>query len=438
MSETKLPDLQNFIGLLGQLRRLQNEKVAAQSGSERKLEVTLKGTKGYLASHVDKLLEEWMGRINEGRLEKSEWDDLKNVAIAVRQTQDSTPLFIPLDTFRTVCLISRNPLKIVHIYSESGTGKHALAELIHEMTQILASKPLEGKTFHQSSISFSTELSRTQIFGIEGKRASGVEQSLGYLEICKAPGSTWFFDEIHDLPDDLQNDLKLVFQNRLKMEFKRIGSTEVQTFSGRLITGSNKDIFAKMQHDFAARIGGLIITLPSLKDWNRRIRNAPDFFRPFLEHQHEELKKQWPNSFHPKAYSDENWKTVFERSGGLSNWRSLSSTIEADFLAALNNGQKYMTPSASNAALEPGQVSSISQGFAQDFIRFLEGYEPGEFQGLRDAALVYLACRYTEEPDESAKSQLENLFDKYFKTGKRSLEDAVRKFRAINGKRKSA
>ncbi|MBI4868742.1 MAG: sigma-54-dependent Fis family transcriptional regulator [Candidatus Wallbacteria bacterium] len=148
------------------------------------------------------------------------------------------------------------------ITGETGTGKGALAELIHR--QGSRSKAPYVKV--DCSVLTPTLL-ESELFGHErGAFTGAVKAREGRFE--RAHGGTIFLDEIGELPLDLQVKLLRVVQD---MEFERVGGDRTLKVDVRVIAATNVDLEkavseGKFRRDLYYRLNVIPIRLPALRE----------------------------------------------------------------------------------------------------------------------------------------------------------------------------
>lgn len=122
----------------------------------------------------------------------------------------------------------------VLILGDSGTGKTFLAKKIHENSR-RGLKPFI--TINCAAIP--KELAESELFGYERNAFTGAAQSgkKGLIEL--AQGGTIFFDEIGDMPVDMQAKLLSFIHDR---KFFRVGGSSEIKVDVRMIFATNKDL----------------------------------------------------------------------------------------------------------------------------------------------------------------------------------------------------
>ena len=150
----------------------------------------------------------------------------------------------------------------VLIGGESGTGKELVAKAIHGQSS-RSKKPFVVV----NCAAIPTHLIQAELFGYEkGAFTGATERKIGKIEA--ANGGLLFFDEIGDLPPDLQGNLLRVLQERT---ITRLGSTQAIPVDFRLVAATHVDlheaILAKrFREDLFYRLNVIHLQLPPLRE----------------------------------------------------------------------------------------------------------------------------------------------------------------------------
>jgi formate hydrogenlyase transcriptional activator len=176
----------------------------------------------------------------------------------------------------------------VLIQGETGTGKELIARAIHKM-----SNRSDKKMMKVDCTSLPPSLIEGELFGREKGAYTGAQcTQLGRFEV--ADGSTLFFDEIGELPLELQGKLLRVLQDR---EFERLGSTKTIRVNVRIIAATNRNLAddvrkGKFREDLFYRLNVFQITVPPLRE---RIEDIPLLTAAFVSEFSKEMGKKVKN-----------------------------------------------------------------------------------------------------------------------------------------------
>lgn len=148
----------------------------------------------------------------------------------------------------------------VLILGETGTGKELVARTIHEL-----SRRSENKIVSLNCGAFTEDLISNELFGHERGAFTGAEQlKKGLLEYAK--GGTVFFDEIGELPLQMQVKLLRVLQERTLM---RVGGNEEIPIDIRVLAATNRNLRdaaeeGSFRKDLYYRLDVITILIPPL------------------------------------------------------------------------------------------------------------------------------------------------------------------------------
>ena len=119
----------------------------------------------------------------------------------------------------------------VLILGETGTGKEVVARAIHQLDG-------RGPFVVVDCSSLVGPLIESELFGYaKGAFTGAHNQKLGLLDA--ANGGTAFFDEIGELPIEMQQKLLRVLQEK---EFRAIGGLSTRSSNFRVIAATNRDL----------------------------------------------------------------------------------------------------------------------------------------------------------------------------------------------------
>src|SRR5580700_975514 len=177
-----------------------------------------------------------------------------------------------------ICEIRRLIEKLGHsrapvlLLGESGTGKEVVARAIH------ASNP-SGEFVAIDCGALVGPLLESELFGhTKGAFTGATETKKGLIEL--ADGGTAFFDEIGDLPPDMQVKLLRLLQEG---EFRPVGSLKQHKVTIRIIAATHHDLArdiarAAFRQDLYYRLNIASLRLPPLRDRKMDIPELTDRF----------------------------------------------------------------------------------------------------------------------------------------------------------------
>ncbi len=188
---------------------------------------------------------------------------------------------------------SSKKLPVIYFQGESGTGKSALARLVHRLSAH------RGQAFHElNCAAIPVTLAESELFGYErGAHDKAFTSKQGYFEI--ANGGTLFLDEIGKTTKEFQSKLLKVLDAG---EFTPLGATKSKHTNCYVILADSEDPIKMCDEDRLLRelwyrVGAFTITLPAVRERiedvellvERRIRSLNE---GVLEEEHKEVSAE--------------------------------------------------------------------------------------------------------------------------------------------------
>jgi transcriptional regulator with PAS, ATPase and Fis domain len=161
----------------------------------------------------------------------------------------------------------------VLLLGETGTGKEVVARAIHNVSPVGPFVPIDCS-------SLVGPLMESELFGhVKGSFTGAVGAKTGLIEL--ADGGTAFFDEIGELPLDLQAKLLRVLQEK---EFRPVGSLLQRRSDFRVIAATNRDLAKDVERgafrrDLFYRLNVVNLKIAPLRD---RKEDIPALIAHFL------------------------------------------------------------------------------------------------------------------------------------------------------------
>jgi DNA-binding NtrC family response regulator len=168
---------------------------------------------------------------------------------------------------------SRNRLPVL-LLGETGTGKEVVARAIHDANPRGQFVPIDCGALVGT-------LMESELFGhVKGSFSGAMENKKGLVEL--ADGGTAFFDEIGDLPLEMQVKLLRLIQER---EFRPVGSLHWRKIDLRVVAATHRDLktestAGRFRQDLYYRLNVMTIHLPPLRE---RREDIPLLLRHFID-----------------------------------------------------------------------------------------------------------------------------------------------------------
>jgi transcriptional regulator with PAS, ATPase and Fis domain len=245
------------------------------------------------------------------------------------------------EVFSIVGKVAKSRANVL-IRGESGTGKELVAKTIH-----YNSDRKDGPFVKLNCAALPESLVESELFGVEGGTATGVEKRIGKFE--QANTGTLFLDEIGDMPLTSQAKVLRVLQER---EFERVGGRRPIAVDVRVITATHKDLEeairgGEFRGDLFYRLNVVAVTVPPLR---QRKADLPGLVKHFLDEYARSERKPIT------SLSKEAWEVILAHSWP-GNVRELQNAIEQ--AVVMCDGEKLM---ASHLPLEVRQATEQAAG----------------------------------------------------------------------------
>jgi DNA-binding NtrC family response regulator len=231
------------------------------------------------------------------------------------------------------------------LLGESGTGKNLVARAIHG-----ASGQASRRFVEVNCAALPAQLLEAELFGYErGAFTDARQTKRGLVEV--ADGGTLLLDEIGSMPLELQAKLLSFLESRT---FRRIGSTQEQSVSLRVIAATNVELATeartgRFREDLFYRLNVASQVLPSL----RHIRSdIPEIARHFTKRAAEYFGKAVP-SLDPAGLAR------LQRHDWPGNARELRNVIERSMI--FSRGPVLQVGELAPAGAAPAPVANALQ-----------------------------------------------------------------------------
>jgi transcriptional regulator with PAS, ATPase and Fis domain len=245
----------------------------------------------------------------------------------------------------------------VLLLGETGTGKEVVARSIHKVNPV-------GPFVTIDCSSMVGPLMESELFGhVKGAFTGAVGQKTGLIE--SADGGTAFFDEIGELPLDLQAKLLRVLQEK---EFRPVGSLIQRRSDFRVVAATNRDLAKEVEkgafrRDLFYRLNVVNVRIAPLRD---RKEDIPALIAHFLARhgRHHTLTQEtleamisydWPGNVRELENCIQHMVAI--NSGPLLHVGELPSMLQNHLLAKKN---QYLSVAVGshNLTKPPGEAAS--------------------------------------------------------------------------------
>lgn len=231
---------------------------------------------------------------------------------------------------------------------ESGTGKSALARIVHSWS------PRAGGPFATISCPMlSAELLASELFGhARGAFTGATADAPGRVESCA--GGTLFLDEIGELPPEIQPKLLRLLQEK---EYERVGESRTRKADVRIVAATHVDLSdavrqGRFREDLYWRLDVVPLVLPPLRE---RRDDIPALAEAILDRIAGEQKL----GFSPDALE------VLRKRDWPGNIRELSNVIERAAVLSespILGAEHFAAPTRpGTTTLEPGALLPLER-----------------------------------------------------------------------------
>jgi len=238
------------------------------------------------------------------------------------------------ELLREIELIAASPVPTVLVTGESGTGKQAVARMLHD-----GSTRAGGPFVELNASAIPDALVESELFGHErGAFSDARERKLGLVEV--ADGGTLFLDEVGDLGVGAQAKLLTFLEQRT---FRRVGATGARRVDARVVAATNRPLATmvnerRFREDLFYRLNAITIHLPALRE---RLEDVRPLAEHFVAQSAQELNRRF------KALAPET-VGLLQRHSWPGNVRELKAVIAR---AVLLHDEDTLQPAHLPAAL---------------------------------------------------------------------------------------
>jgi len=234
----------------------------------------------------------------------------------------------------------------VLLLGETGTGKEVVARTVH-------SQGPAGPFVAIDCAAIVGPLMESELFGhVKGAFTGATGNKPGLIEM--ANGGTAFFDEIGELPLEMQSKLLRVLQEH---EFRPVGSLQTRKSSFRVIAATNRDLLREVERgtfrrDLYYRLNVVTVRLAPLRD---RKEDLPVLLDHFLR------------MYGPRHVLSSELREMLMNYDWPGNVRELENCVQ--HMVALNSGPVLHPADAPSAVLNaaigisPDVMSGSSEGY---------------------------------------------------------------------------
>jgi len=190
------------------------------------------------------------------------------------------------DLVRQITIVATNPVPVLLLLGETGTGKQVLTRHFHD-----ASGRAGGPLVELNCSAIPEALIESELFGHErGAFSDARERKLGLVEV--ADGGTLFLDEVGDLGPAAQAKLLTFLEQRT---FRRVGATATRSVDVRIVAATNRDLRQMVaarafREDLWYRLSAFALRVPPLRE---RPEDVAPLAQAFLVDASRQYRRRW-------------------------------------------------------------------------------------------------------------------------------------------------
>jgi len=296
----------------------------------------------------------------------------------------------------------------VLITGESGTGKDLVARAIHG-----GSPRADAMFLPYNCTTTSRELADSQLFGHRrGSFTGAVSDQQGLIR--SAAGGTLFFDEVGDLPLDVQPKLLRFLEQG---EVMPVGETRPQAVDVRVLAATNADLEQRVsegafREDLYYRLSVIHIRVPPLRERREEVPHLSTFF---LREACERLGK-------PDVHLSQATLDLFSRYWWPGNVRQLKNEIQRAVAMSVPEGviepEHLSADLTAPAATAPGGGATIARSLPP-------GNLAAAVEGVERELITATLARTAGNVSETARVLGLTRRGLYLKLRRLGLEDVV-------------
>ena len=257
---------------------------------------------------------------------------------------------------------AKHAASTVLLTGETGAGKDLAAHALHELTFPNANAPFIAV----NCAALPAEMFESELFGAERGAYTGADKKRAGL-VAAAAGGTLFLDEIAEVPPALQAKLLRLLEAR---EFRSLGSTESQSFTGRFVAATNKNLAdevkaGRFREDLWYRLDVFEVELPPLRQRRAEIPGLAELLLTQLATKYSRtkpmLKAEDLSALNAHSFPGNvrELRNVLERSLLRTTDESKWLTLDLNWLNRGTMATAVVTPSpapAANDSLPPERI----------------------------------------------------------------------------------